>query len=109
MHRPTLILLMLLLTAAATISCTPAPFSKQAPIAAKPKLPTIVTVTGRHQSLTISASPGAPLYSVADKSGRVLLTNASEAELAKQQPHLHRLLDANASADQQFIADVDRE
>src|SRR3954464_14294048 len=107
MYRPTLILLVLL-TAVASISCTPAPFSKQQPVATKPKLPTIVTVTGRHESLTISAAPGAPRYSVADKTGCVLLSDATAPELARQQPHLHRLLDANASADSQLIADLDR-
>src|SRR3954464_8836346 len=105
MQPRTPILLVLLL---AGIACTPAPFSKQQSVAAKPKLPTIVTVTGRHESLTVSAAPGAPRYSVADKTGRVLLSNATAPEFARQQPHLHRLLDANASADSQLIADLDR-
>jgi hypothetical protein len=112
MQCRSLIVPLVLLAATVSFCCAPpAPFGSQqvTPASAKPKLPTIVTVTGRNESLTISAAPGKPRYSVSDKAGHTMLTDATGPELAKQHPHLHRLLDANAAADRQAIADIDRE
>jgi hypothetical protein len=107
MQRRWSILTLVLLVATVSFCCAPpAPFGthQQGEATAKPELPTIVTLKGRRESLTVSAAPGKPRYSVTDKSGRTLLTNAAGPELAKHNPHLHRLLDADAA-----IADIDRE
>jgi hypothetical protein len=66
--------------------------------------PVITRLVSRHEVITITAGPGAPLYTVADPSGRVLVSGMTLHDLKTTDPELYERLapalapEADASA-----------
>lgn len=51
--------------------------------------PVLVRLVGRHEIITITAGPIAPLYSVVDRSGRVLVSAMTMSDMKKIRPDLY--------------------
>ncbi len=75
----------LLLSAAAGCAAQPRP----TPIA-KSSNHVIVRLVSCHEIITITTGPIAPLYTVADASGRVLVSGMTMADLKKTRPDLYQ-------------------
>ena len=54
------------------------------------ELPVIVRLESRHHTITARASPDGPLYTVADKSGRVVAADATLERLQASHPRIYR-------------------
>jgi hypothetical protein len=75
----------------AVISCS-RPMPASTPVAAVRHYPTIVRLESRHYSITISAGPRCPLYSIASSSGEMFVENISLGELHVSHPEFYNLL-----------------
>jgi len=56
------------------------------------KYPVIVHIVSRDQTVTVSAGPKGPVYSMTGADGRVMVADASGPEFAKLQPEIYRHL-----------------
>jgi hypothetical protein len=84
--RSALVCAALLIIAAA--GCASQPQPKSTPIAESSN-PVIVRLVGRREVITITTGPISPLYTVADLSGRVLVSAMIMSDLRKTRPDLY--------------------
>jgi hypothetical protein len=94
------------LTSLACHSEAPTPSRHAAPrgrnpsaAATAPEYPVIVRIVGRHQTITVTAGPGAPLYSAATSDGKVLVAAATLEQLRDRHPDLYRQLDPSLATE----------
>jgi hypothetical protein len=59
--------------------------------------PVIVRLVGRHEVITITTGPIAPLYTVVDRSGRVLVSAMTMSDLKKTRPDLYEQISPSLS------------
>ena len=63
--------------------------------------PVIVRVVGRHQTITVTASPNGPLYTAATNDGRVLVAAATIERLRTEHPEIYRQLEPSMAVEAQ--------
>ena len=68
------------------------PSTKAAKPEKKDSMPVIGYLEKRDRVITIKAGPKGPVYTVADKKGKVLFENVSAEQLKAQAPELHQLI-----------------
>lgn len=86
-------------------ACSTRPAVK--PIAqAKPaaeNYPVITRIVGRHQTVTISAGPTSPLYSIQSPDGRMLVAYATLDQLRQQHPEHFRMIEPLVAVDTALV------
>jgi hypothetical protein len=60
--------------------------------------PVIVKLVGRHETITITAGPSAPLYTIVTSQGQTLVANITLSDLRKLHPDLYEFYAPNISA-----------
>ena len=66
-----------------------APPVPQAPTTKISNYPVIVHVVSRDHTMTVSAGPKGPVYSLSDQKGKVMIADATGEEFEKLQPELY--------------------
>lgn len=68
--------------------------------------PVITRIVGRHQTVTISAGPTSPLYSVQSPDGRMLVAYATLDQLRRQYPEHFKMIEPLVAADTSIICSI---
>jgi hypothetical protein len=73
--------------------------ARNSPTNDDPRGPVIVRLVGQHQTVTVTSGPDGPLYTAEDANGKMIVANASLAELREGHPEVYQFIEPSFAAE----------